>query len=300
VAFCYGPRMAIVDPYNLPGRELDDHELAVVKARLWDDDDDVEDAASFGVRRTVLVALGDSWFDYPLGLDVLDQLRRKGYRIHRFAQAGDTLENMIYGADYHPRHFQPKPAKFIEVLETLKRVQADAFLFSGGGNDVAGESLEAFLNHAKSGLPILRDQYLDEMIEGNFRCLFEHMIGEVQKAAPKLPIFIHGYGYPIPDGRGYRRLGFQWAGPWLRPPLTKKGILGAKERYAVMEKILNRFNAMLADLAEKSAGVHYVDNRQLLGPDDWDNELHPDRRGFEEVAKVLAARIEKVRAGTGS
>ena len=46
--------------------------------------------------RRLLVAEGDSWFDYP-GADVLDDLEDGyGYEVVSVANAGDTLESMAY------------------------------------------------------------------------------------------------------------------------------------------------------------------------------------------------------------
>ncbi len=51
-----------------------------------------------------VVAEGDSWFDYLPGKDVLDNLRgTHGYKIYKFADGGDTLENMVYGTENHAK-----------------------------------------------------------------------------------------------------------------------------------------------------------------------------------------------------
>ena len=43
-----------------------------------------------------IVAEADSWFDYPVGLDILDHRKRDyGYGNFKVAEAGDTLENMV-------------------------------------------------------------------------------------------------------------------------------------------------------------------------------------------------------------
>src|SRR5262245_34259950 len=49
-----------------------------------------------GEGRPLIVAEGDSWFDYPL-FDVLDALEDGfGYEVESVAHAGDTLESMAY------------------------------------------------------------------------------------------------------------------------------------------------------------------------------------------------------------
>jgi hypothetical protein len=43
-------------------------------------------------------------------LDVLDQLKREyGYDIFKVAEAGDTLENMVYGTDYGRNYSRQPP-----------------------------------------------------------------------------------------------------------------------------------------------------------------------------------------------
>ena len=51
-------------------------------------------------RDIKIVAEGDSWFAYPLVLDVIDHLRRMGYCIYKHSEPGDTLENMVFGSEY--------------------------------------------------------------------------------------------------------------------------------------------------------------------------------------------------------
>src|SRR5688500_8785189 len=79
-------------------------------------------AADF--RRPVeLVAEGDSWVDYTPGTDVIDCLRQfHGYRVHSFAHAGDTLENMIYGTGVN-RSFERTSPSIEQVLHQVGQVK---------------------------------------------------------------------------------------------------------------------------------------------------------------------------------
>ena len=52
-----------------------------------------------------------------------------------------------------------------------------------------------------------------------------------------------------------------------------------------------RFNEMLADVAAQVPSFHYVDLRDVVGEDDWANELHPNNSGFGRAADRFAARI---------
>ena len=68
-----------------------------------------------------IVAEGDSWFNYPLGIDIIDCLRgNHDYMINNYAKPGDTLENMIYGTDIINQFERVSPT-IERVLERLER-----------------------------------------------------------------------------------------------------------------------------------------------------------------------------------
>lgn len=103
----------------------------------------------------ILVAEGDSWFDYPLRRDVLDFLIADGYAIKRFSKYGDTLDNMVYGSGYDINKKTGKithkgPVSLHEVHNAVKELKPSFFLLSAGGNDIVGEEIVAYLNHRNS------------------------------------------------------------------------------------------------------------------------------------------------------
>ena len=113
-----------------------------------------------------------------------------------------------------------------------------------------------------------------------------------------IPVVIHGYGYPVPDGRGY--LGGFWKlpGPWLEPGFRQKGYLAQNDVdlprcTAIMKKLMDRFNDMLKSIPDSGPGLAHVTYLNLRGvlsnslpgyKQSWDNELHPTKPGFEAVA----------------
>ena len=83
----------------------------------------------------LLVAEGDSWFDYPFH-DVLSMLEDEhGFDVESVAHKGDTVEDMAYSGGQFD--------DFVRLLEKLLRQRRvpDAILLSGGGNDIAGDQL---------------------------------------------------------------------------------------------------------------------------------------------------------------
>jgi len=171
-----------------------------------------------------LVSEGDSWFDYLPGTDLIDCLRmHHGYYIKNYARAGDTLENMIYGTGIN-RSFQRITPSIDKVLRKIGQMKPKVFLFSGGGNDISGDEFPSYLNHNNSGLPVLRDDYINNMINIVFKKYFEDLIAKVSAISPDTNILVHGYGHTIPTGKGVGIFSFNFAGPWLRPALAMKGI----------------------------------------------------------------------------
>jgi lysophospholipase L1-like esterase len=252
------------------------------------------------VRAGLLVAEGDSWFDYPFH-DVLGVLERRfGFEIESVAHHGESAEEMAYD-----------PARLAGVARLFERLARQgrrprAILLSAGGNDLVGSGFRVLLNHRDSGLPPLSDTVVRGVIEERVRFALASVLGAVTALSrhdfgKALPIVVHGYDYPVPDGRGY--LGGFWLlpGPWMEPGFRQKGYRDLAERAAIARALIDRFNGVLAALArERSlAHVRFADLRGALpGELDggryrrwWENEVHPTARGFERIAARIAAAI---------
>ncbi len=240
-----------------------------------------------------LIAEGDSWFDYLPGTDVIDCLRHNhNYIIENYSKAGDTLENMIYGTRIN-RRFERVSPSIEQVLRRLGELKPKVFLFSGGGNDVAGDEFESYLNHKESGLPVLRDQYVNDMLNQVFLKYLEDLIEKVAAVSPHTHIITHGYGRTAPTGIGVDVLWFSFVGPWLRPALARKGIFGTVEQRKAVFTLIDKYNAMLAVLDQKYLKFHHVDLRDMIDPDrDWVNELHLRNSGFAQVAQRIHRAIK--------
>ena len=242
-----------------------------------------------GIRRGIsVVAQGDSWFDYLPGNDIIKALKRRGFFIKNYGTGGDTLENMLFGTEYKEGRWTRQPAEHEEVLESLRKIQPKFFLFSGGGNDIAGPELAPYLNHyALEPHEPLREDHLNFMFRQVFRKSYEYMIKSVQNAHPGVQIILHGYGYAAPTGKGVVNIGnWRFAGPWLLPTMITKGILDPVIRIGIVKRMINVLNEMLADLAQSTADVHYIDLRGIIKDSDWVNELHLNRAGYEKVGDV--------------
>lgn len=256
--------------------------------------DDLVRAAGPARTAGTLVAEGDSWFDYPLN-DVVRLLEdHHGYDVESVAHKGDRVEEMAYG--------QGQLEELTRRLEKLLR-RGDvpkAILLSGGGNDVAGHEFGMLLNHARSAVRGLNDQVMAGVIDERIRVAYVTILSAVttvceQRLGRRLPILVHGYDYPVPDGRGF--LGGWWflPGPWLEPGFREKGFDDLHERIRLTRQLIDRFNTMLGAVAALPGldHVRYVNLRGTLSVEAdykrwWANELHPTARGFVKVTERFA------------
>lgn len=235
--------------------------------------------------RTVAVAEGDSWFDFPVGTDIIDCLRRMhGFRIENFARRGDTLENMVFGNNPH------EPDPLTRVIDRIREVNADVFLFSGGGNDVVGPELEFYLNHSASELEEFRIDFARYLMNTVGFVSLARMIRRVTEARPNIQICAHGYGYPYPSGKAVEVLIFRVAGPWIKPAFDRKGIAESQRR-PILKQLVDGFNDMLESLAKQHDNFHYINLRDEIKENDWRDELHLKSSAFARVAARFAAAV---------
>lgn len=264
-----------------------------------------------GLDRTpeYLLLEGDSWFDYPLFKDAAEWLKRDfGYKLKSVAHYGDTAAAMAY----LPKQYD----KFRELFEELAEdgVTPKAVLLSCGGNDIAAV-FQALLNHAQSGLPPINAQVLAGLVDGQLRAAILRLIGAADAFAQhyfrhSIAVRVHGYDYPVPDGRGYLGGWSLLPGPWLKPGFEATGYVSSDPQTEaelqanadLMKALIDSFNTMLkgvAALPELAAFVKHVDLRGTLGNrveggayrQFWDNELHATAPGFRLIAAKLHASI---------
>jgi len=249
-----------------------------------------------------LVAAGDSWFDYPL-YDVLKLLEDNyGYNVESAAHRGDPIEAMAYQGG--------QLDKFARCLEKVLAHGATpkAVLLSGGGDDIAGKEFGMLLNNATSAIGGWNSEIVDGVINQRIVAAYKAMLGAInhlceQSVGKSLPILVHGYDYPVPDGRGFLG-GWPFPGPWLEPGFREKLFTDLAKSVALMHDIIDGFNKMLAALVQDPAfgNVHYVDLRNTLSTDLandaykdwWGNELHPTEKGFSAVTDKFAIELSKL------
>jgi lysophospholipase L1-like esterase len=248
----------------------------------------------------VLVAEGDSWFDYPF-YDILQKLDDDfGWDIENVAHRGDSVESMAYDGG--------QLDDFVRAIERVVR-RGDAphaILMSGGGNDVAGDGFAMLLNHRSSPVYGFNPAVLDGVIQTRIRVAYTTVLSAVTAACQNLlgapvPILLHGYDYPVPDGRGFLGGWGPLPGPWFEPGFREKGYDDLAERVAIARDLIDRFYVMLGAVVALPAFAHVqlVDLRNALSTDLvndrykawWGNELHPTQQGFHKVAGLFDAHL---------
>ena len=247
----------------------------------------------------VLVAEGDSWFDYPFH-DVLSELEDMyGFDVESVAHKGDTVEGMAYSAG--------QLDDFARCLQKVLRggVRPRAILLSGGGNDVAGDEFAVLLNHSRSSIAGFNEAVLSGVIDVRLREAYGTILAAItgvcrRETGAPIPIIVHGYDYPVADGRGFWGGWGPLPGPWLEPGFRRKDYNDTAMRERMCVTLIDRFNAMLRGVAGKAPFEHvrHLDLRGTLQrgaryKDWWANELHPTERGFKEVTRKFAAAVQR-------
>lgn len=248
----------------------------------------------------VLLAHGDSWFDYPLNgnspfftddTDIIAHLQAMGEihpLIHNLSHWGDATTNEMELS---------KQQRMITALREEAnwlppKLLPDAILFSGGGNDIVGGQFCIYLDYNAPGSTGIDADRLAERLD-SVRASYQDLIRFRNRYAPGVPIFTHCYDFAIPDGRHP-----SCVGPWLKPSLDFTGWTNASEAEGIVRRALLSFKNMLAELArDEKNDLTLIDTQGVLDASDWANELHPYPEGFRKLAARFTAALSAKFAG---
>lgn len=262
---------------------------------------------------------GDSWFSTPIvswdGPTLVARLKRhrqngkKQFAIVSVANPGADLVEMIT-----PNNIDLAFA----MLGLTDRQKYNLVLLSCGGNDILGDELDDFLVDVSPGTPARR--CLDRAgtnMEKAARCVLDcdayvelvhnKLGGRLKNFRSKVlrplnlqgaRILIHGYDYPIPDGRPLKVFGLEF-GPWLLNKF-KRHHIPQKYHTAIVKLLIDEFNSMLKNVATSQPKFHYLDFRGLLTKrSDWADEIHPHTNtGMLKLREEMVPAIHAVHAGT--
>jgi len=254
--------MSAMDEFNRAARALRDAQYNLVKN------------LPFGGPR--LVAEGDSWFQHPIEGDIIDALSSLPlfYKIRCLCSAGDELARMLQQAEF---------------VAAIRDEQPAAFVFSGGGNDVVGQTISTVIKESSGATKA--SQCIDKAaldaemarIEGMYRQVYRL----VQGAKAGLPMIVHGYAHPKP-GKKYFGI-IDWG---LGDALTAKNVPD-KLQDDVAALLIDAFNKMLKGLPRTLPEIRHVDLRQVVSKNDFRDEMHLKSLAAVRAAKAFHAVLEK-------
>ena len=263
-------------------------------------------AAPAGAGRVLLVA-GDSWFNYNGGpkVDLASVLRTKhGFEVFNLARSGQELAFLAKSG------LSAIGTRFNELAQQGKLPAA--ILISAGGNDVVGKTLLNYVLPFGAGPGGLNGAATERMMDGtrpsgmmraNIHKILDALGHDCKGTNGKpVPVIWQGYDDPIPDSRILNDVtspgGIFTA---LYQHLKRIGYSTLQRRFDVMQAVVVRYNALLAEFSQDASYSHFFVHADLRGTlvntlageaykQDWLNEMHPTPAGFEKLADRLVTK----------
>jgi hypothetical protein len=272
-------------------RRIDEHKKAIAAV------------AQSRVRANLnILADGDSWFSYPLSKDVIDCLAEDANLTTppplNLAVAGDPTTATL-GVS--------KRQRMIDNLTDPQNGTFDALLFSGGGDDVAGDQFCLWVTEYAAGSNGVNMQGLADIL-GVIVTAYQDLFAICKRYQPNCKILVHAYDFAAPTGVGACPLpgGGYVAGPWLKPSLDYRGWTDFTTACGIVKQMLLQLDQQLLAIERQSNGqVVYVKTQGTLTPptsvndpqSDWANELHPTELGFDKIARKFLAALKQTFPG---
>jgi hypothetical protein len=245
------------------------------------------------------LAIGDSWFEYPL--DGNYPVPPFSFGIIADQQLGSMGNpNPIILSQAH--HGQASTAELsYENQEQIIGVLTDptqwangkgpdAILVSAGGDDIAGDQLAIYLTYGGGKKKVdARFQGVLDLVQASYQDLFA--LRDI--FAKDVPIFAHCYDYALPNGIPAALI----LGPWLKPSFDF-ALYSSADAQQVVRDMIDKFHDMLIGLASVGTNKFTVlDTRNTIKPNNiypngWANELHPYPAGFNAAAQKFLAALQ--------
>jgi Dyp-type peroxidase family len=256
--------------------------------------------------KTILAA-GDSWFDYILGdpIDLRQQLKSFGYSF-----GGGVEEQFCEKTSYSDiEKLRDKKTKIVTVFAKYINKwnighpnRPVAILLSGGGNDSVKEKLRSLIvrNDGNPDNSALHAEMLNAHI-AKLKGFYIDLLNEIkEKIGEEMPVILHGYDYPLPNGKGLKS--------WLFDPFFSSGLGYSDTAQADKEKavlamrlLIDSLNEMLDDLSHSNEFKAFVKHVDLRGTVEqywpanptlgWANDMHPTHDAFYAMAVKIDAAL---------
>ena len=259
--------------------------------------------ARAGTGRVLLVA-GDSWFSYDLRTDLTDILRAK----HDFDVRDDYAESGKELAWLANSDLDDIVVLFKRLAQQNKTPAA--IVISAGGNDIVGRALLDYVlpfGAGPGGLNNVLDRIMDGVApEGAMRAQIRKILTRlgqdcIDSNRKPVPVIWQGYDDPIPDGRLPAGDLPICSFSVLCQHLKNLGYTTLQSRFDLMQQVVKRYNALLAELSQDARYSSYFIHADLRGTlvntlageaykQDWANEMHPTPAGFGKLADKLVTQ----------
>jgi hypothetical protein len=274
-------------------QRISDHKLKVTRHTR------AKEFRTIAKAKLDFLAIGDSWFDYPLDGNYLlppysfgivaDQnlgsMGNPSPLILSFAKAGAAFTSVL---SYENQE------KMISVLRDPSQWAngkgPDAILVSAGGDDIVGDQLAIYL---KYGGGVAAACARIGGVLGSVSSSYEDLFALRDLFAPGVPIFGHCYDYALPNGLPAALI----LGPWLKPSFDF-ALYDSADAQDIVKDMIDKLYALLTGLASNAANnFHLVNTRNTIAsnntsPDGWANELHPYPTGFHKVAQKFLTVLQ--------
>jgi len=260
-----------------------------------------------------LLAIGDSWlfdqWERDFGVvrpSLIKSLLKHGYKDIASASSVFASAGRMFGTMTTPS-FLTDVTNYLADQPDLK-----AILVGGGTNDlVAGlpSPLYMMLKPPGTAADPLDEAMVAGIIDGTLAGYYDTIL-KTLVANTDIPILIHGYDHPVPDGRGDTLL-IATSGPWLVPTFEQRGYdpmhnpAHASLARDVMRRVYDRINAAVKKVATAYPNrVYHVNLTGTLAqnfgnPDKyqqlWTDELHPNEQGFDLLAAPIARQLKDLK-----
>jgi hypothetical protein len=241
------------------------------------------------------LAVGDSWFQYPLRSygDIQHKLANRFHRNVAF------LDDSVPGRDARtlPGTVLPRLTRVAAYLQELDK-PIEVILASCGGNDVIGRDFATHLRpagvstmpHHWPWSPTVPDVALRHVRFDALKATFQQvetayrgLLTLRDAHAPNATIITHTYADVVPSNRAYR-FAFMVSGPWLWKPMQDVALTDRQSQQELSRWLLQSFHALLQQFETPGNRFVVLDTRRKL-PDHklWENEIHPNNRGFQSL-----------------
>lgn len=232
-------------------------------------------------KRLVILTEGDSWFSYPLNVNIADCIEMMNdFSMLRLEHNGDEAREILGAGSGQLR----------KIKEYLRDYPVDLLLLSAGGNDLIAGELSKLVDKKTNGntwqstIKLARlASVLDEIVAS-----YTRLLDARDALRPQCVVVAHSYCYFQPNGRkATGPFGLLKAGPWMRPVLVAKGIDPDTEGRDLARYLVDELHARLMSLAAARPRFKVVDMRSALPSDDthWADEIHPSGTGFRKLAE---------------